>query len=355
VIPILPTFEAQLAARLDDYSAFGSTTNPKVGLGWRPADGLLVRATWGTSFRPPTFRELSDPPISFSDAIYFDPWRCPVTGALVDCRFNRITSRFGGNPDLEPDEAETWLFGFAWEPDAAPGLAIAVDYWSIEHHNRIVSSYNDLFLDGLPPDQNPFIIRAAQSAEDLALGIPGVIIGRQDTYINADKVTTDGVDANVAYAWQTSGAGDFSSSLSYVYLNKYETGISYGSVGVATDLAGGWGFPSAWPQHRGNLQLGWTRAGNGVTAQFIYAGDYQSPVELVVDDQPTNTPFIVDDYWQLDLQYSYEFERLRSAILRLGCRNCLDADPPVYNYPSTGEYLHEGRGALLYLRWTQPF
>jgi hypothetical protein len=75
----------------------------------------------------------------------------------------------------------------------------------------------------------------------------------------------------------------------------------------------------------------------------------------VVDDEETDTPFVVGDYWQLDLQYSLAFESLNAATLRVGCRNCLDADPPVYNYPLPGEYLHEARGALLYLRWTQPF
>jgi TonB dependent receptor len=86
-----------------------------------------------------------------------------------------------------------------------------------------------------------------------------------------------------------------------------------------------------------------------------YAGRYQSPVNLVVSGEETETPFIIDDYWQLDLQYSYVFDNLKGATLRLGCRNCLDANPPVYNYPVPGEFLHEGRGALLYVRWSQPF
>jgi outer membrane receptor protein involved in Fe transport len=355
VVPVLPALEAQLAVRLDDYSEFGSTTNPKIGLGWRPMEEVLVRTTWGTSFRPPTFRELTDPPVTYDDAIFHDPWRCPVTGAFVDCRFNLITSRFEGNPDLEPDEGETWLFGIAWEPVALPGLALAVDYWSIEHDNRTMSTYDDLLFENLPPDENPYIVRAAQTPEDLALGIPGVIVGREDTYINADKVTTDGIDVNLSYAWQTARAGDFSSAVSYVYLNSYETGISYGSARVAEDIAGRWGFPSAWPQHRGNFLLDWTRASHGAAAQLTYAGSYHSGVNLVVDDEETDTPFVVGDYWQLDLQYSLAFESLNAATLRVGCRNCLDADPPVYNYPLPGEYLHEARGALLYLRWTQPF
>jgi hypothetical protein len=46
---------------------------------------------------------------------------------------------------------------------------------------------------------------------------------------------------------------------------------------------------------------------------------------------------------------------LRSATLRLGCQNCTDQNPPVYNYSALAEAFHEHRGTLLYLRWEQPF
>jgi outer membrane receptor protein involved in Fe transport len=355
VVPLLPALEAQLAVRLDDYSDFGSTTNPKIGLGWRPAEEVLLRATWGTSFRPPTFRELTDPLVSYKEVIFEDPWRCPVTGDFIDCEFNLITSEFSGNPNLEPDEGETWLFGVAWEPTAAPGLALSLDYWSIEHTNRIMTSGEQFLFETLQPDDNPFIIRAPQTPEDLALGIPGVILGRRDTYINADTVTTDGIDLNVDYAWDSAGAGEFSSGITYTYLNEFKTGISFQQAQLEENIAGRCCLFGPWPQHRGNLHLDWARASHGASALVNYAGRYHSPLNLAVDDQETATPFIIDDYWQLDLQYSYLFERLKAATLRLGCRNCLDADPPVYNYDVPGEFLHEGRGALLYVRWTQPF
>ena len=40
-----------LAARYDDYSDFGSSTNPKFGLNWSPTDWFKVRGSYGTSFR----------------------------------------------------------------------------------------------------------------------------------------------------------------------------------------------------------------------------------------------------------------------------------------------------------------
>ena len=65
--------------------------------------------------------------------------------------------------------------------------------------------------------------------------------------------------------------------------------------------------------------------------------------------------FIIDDYAQLDLQYSYVFTDLKDGQLRVGCRNCTDADPPAHNQDVITEAFHEGRGAMVYVRWAQPF
>jgi iron complex outermembrane receptor protein len=49
-----------LAARREDYSDFGSTTDPKVGLTFRPIETLTARATYGTSFRAPSLVDTSE-------------------------------------------------------------------------------------------------------------------------------------------------------------------------------------------------------------------------------------------------------------------------------------------------------
>jgi hypothetical protein len=92
-----------------------------------------------------------------------------------------------------------------------------------------------------------------------------------------------------------------------------------------------------------------------VTALYHYISSYQSPLNLSINNLETDRPFIVDAYTQFDLQYSYTFARLSGATLRLGCQNCTGEDPPVYNYTVSAEAFHEGRGALVYARWTQPF
>ncbi len=54
------TLDLTAAVRHEDYSDFGSTTDPKVGLVWEPLDGFNLRATYGTSFRAPYLNQFDD-------------------------------------------------------------------------------------------------------------------------------------------------------------------------------------------------------------------------------------------------------------------------------------------------------
>ncbi len=79
-VPIVRTFEANVAVRYDHYSDFGGTTNPKVTLRWQPARTLMLRGAYGTGFRAPTLSDMFQPPsLNFGQDLP-DPARCPVTG-----------------------------------------------------------------------------------------------------------------------------------------------------------------------------------------------------------------------------------------------------------------------------------
>src|SRR5690606_6353506 len=46
------------AIRYDDYSDMGDTTNEKFGVAWKPAPGVSVRGSYGTSFRAPLISQI---------------------------------------------------------------------------------------------------------------------------------------------------------------------------------------------------------------------------------------------------------------------------------------------------------
>lgn len=52
-LPGIRRLEANLSGRIDRYSDFGTSRNPKIGLLWSPAEGLNLRGSYSTSFAPP--------------------------------------------------------------------------------------------------------------------------------------------------------------------------------------------------------------------------------------------------------------------------------------------------------------
>lgn len=82
-------FTLLAGVRFDDFTLFGSSTNPRLSLGWNGAGGLFARAGYGTAFRAPTAIE------NYS-------------------RFTRGRFIILGSEALVPEETETSEFAFGW-------------------------------------------------------------------------------------------------------------------------------------------------------------------------------------------------------------------------------------------------
>ena len=362
-LPLPGRVELQLAGRFEDYSDFGSELSPKLALAWRTADSVLLRGSWGTSFRPPSFEEQFLPRAEI-DAVLIDTPRCAVTGAAEDCEPFLFNTFREGNPDLEPEEGESLYVGVVWSPLRPSGLRVGLDLWKYRHEHRVLLPAPQFLLDSFPPD-NEFVFRRPQTPAEVAAGIPGRIDSVHQTYINFDQLETRGIDVELRYSWQTQRRGEFALATMYTYLDRYEFVESLEdsaipaaggeSFSLRGNLAGRYFANGPLPRHRGNVTLDWLRGADGATGTLHYVGGYVSPVELHVDGTPTGRPFRVPDWWSLDLQYSRTFARLNGATLRIGCENCVDQQPPTYNYTELGENLHDVRGTLFYARWTQPF
>lgn len=69
-----------VGARYDDYSDFGSSFNPRVGLTWQFLEDFDLKLLYGRAFRAPTFQEL----------------------------YTQNNPAISGNPDLEPETVDTY-------------------------------------------------------------------------------------------------------------------------------------------------------------------------------------------------------------------------------------------------------
>src|SRR5262249_26229783 len=111
----VPRLELSLADRYENYSDFGTTTNPKIGLRWAPLRSLKFRTSWGTSFRAPKLVDLySSEQNTAGFAIV--PDAASATGQSL------ILAVSKNNPELKQESAGTWTAGVDFAPAFAPGF-----------------------------------------------------------------------------------------------------------------------------------------------------------------------------------------------------------------------------------------
>ena len=341
-VPIVRGLDAQLAVRYDDYSDFGSTTNPKFALRWQPLQSLLMRASWGTGFRAPPLYDLHRPPFTGGDFGISDPARCPVTGLPDDCDvfFFEITE--GGNPNLQPETSTQWNAGIVWEP--ARGLTLGIDYWNIEQKNIISAlgpqnavlhydKFDSRFIRG-PVDPN-------------YPNLPGPIIGFDNRLLNLGTTQTSGIDVSLAWTAPRVDWGLVSVALQATYVMQWDTqfdGVVFVSQ-VGTDAYG-----PVIPRWRSQLTLNWNNGPWGATLAQTYTAGYTD-----FAPGPSGEPHEVGAFAPWDLQGTYSgFSGWQFVA---GIRNLFDSDPPASNQPfffqsGYNPQIASPLGRLFYLRAT---
>lgn len=140
LVPVFQSLELTAAARIDEYSGFGSTFNPKFTAKFRPVDWLLFRASYNTGFRVPTFNQIFNGQVRLVNPgnTLVDPTTCPqgtVSGPQPGCAAITPDSISGGNLDLGPETSKQYSAGVVIQPTAR--ISLAVDYWNIAVDNTI--------------------------------------------------------------------------------------------------------------------------------------------------------------------------------------------------------------------------
>ena len=231
-IPITRALEANLAVRHDDYSDFGSTTNPKVSFRYTPVDMLLLRGSYNQGFAAPTLYSMFLPnSTTFTGNRYNDPVLCPggtvAAGGIAtrDCGI-QFQQMQGGNPDLQPEESEAWTIGFVLQ--VTPELSFGIDYWNYYIEDSISTvGEQSIFAD--PVKYSNLFVRcsAADPARRAAIGacqIPGgdPLAYILNTFQNLGDTETYGIDINLVWNGAATQWGRFSAAARGTYIMKYE-------------------------------------------------------------------------------------------------------------------------------------
>ena len=355
VIPLLEGLELQAALRWEDYSDFGTTTNPKIGLKWQPIDSFIMRASWGESFRAPSLFELFNGSVTSFNSVE-DPLRCPdgpggenfPTTTDIDCGNGQFRVENGGNPLLEPETAEAYNFGFVWNPDFLDGLEMAVDFWRFEQQGVIDNFPLSILIQLNDPTA---IIRGAPTPEDIAAGAPGAIAFINNSFVNAGEQETQGVDFDISYSFNTD-VGSFRTQMLGTWVDTFELttpGLVDGEIVQQTFEGVGNTALDTRPEWRLRGGVTWASGNHSVNGFANWRDAVQSDDDLVFPGLDP-IPYEIPSFLTVDLQYTYDMSQ--STTIAVGCINCLDRDPPFNNEDTEGFLLDsdDPRGARVYGR-----
>lgn len=347
------------AVRYEDYSDFGSTVNPKFGASWSPISGLRFRGSYGTSFSVANLNDNLTPANAFV---------VPLPGFIDPNATDGFTNTLfigGGNPNLDPEEGETYTLGIEITPEAIPGLFIGASYFDVSIEDAI-TSINDIRV--LFADEQAFAGAGAlirnPTAEQVNDALANVIIPPVPlpdpndieliafvAPVNSGLLTARGLDLETSYVRATP-IGQIDLSLRGSFL--FELSQSPAPGIDPTRNEGEFTFPSDFS---GRALFTWSNRGWAVTTAINHVASY--------DDNLSNPVRTIDSWTTVDAQISY---RIGSAAARgwgldgteisLSVTNLLNEDPPFVNAlngvaydPANANPIGRQIGARITKRW----
>jgi iron complex outermembrane receptor protein len=324
-IPIVKTLEANLAVRYDDYSDFGTTTNPKVSLRWTPLRELLVRGSWGKGFVAPTLTQAYGAnTVGLTQPGLVDPLRCDTTQDAKDC-FAQFNVQFGGNPNLAPQKSDQWTVGFIYEPIA--GVSVGFDWFNLK--------VKDLFSNG--PTPLTILTDLAQYGNLVTRGpvdpafptVPGPITLIDQRFINIGEVRMDGYDIDIKARTPNTQVGRFTFNLNGTYYRKYDVQQTDGSFSgqVANQLDAA--TSGLIPRYKQYASVTWDQGPWSATLGNLHQNGY---IDVGVDFF-TEEPRRVSTMSLWDLSATYK--GFKNLTLTLGVQNLFDKNPPFTNQQTT--------------------
>jgi iron complex outermembrane receptor protein len=376
-LPIIDMLTLNASVRYDDYSDFGTTTNPKFGMRFEPIKGLAFRGSWGTSFTAPALVDTT----TVGSLVFARPNSPFVAPTAPPGSASRPTIFvLGGNPNLGPQTATTWSIGADIAPVAVSNLKINATYFNVHFKDQIgltpftntSVAFSSAFLNQsvfVNPSQGTIETIASQVQSILGpflAGFPNTVAGllaasaANPPYAlidtrkqNLGQLKVEGIDLNVTYVIPVSfgelsfrAAGTytlgrkFSAAAGLPFVDEFDNpGMSrLLSVVSAGAKSGGFEGLLTWNHSAGYKIPTVTFAGNGIV-----------PAVTQTKIRSFNT---VDAF----LSYSFENGLLANTQVTLNINNIFNEKPPFdARNPDFGYGNGATLGRLIQLGVTKKF
>jgi iron complex outermembrane receptor protein len=350
------------AVRYDHYDDFGGTTNPKLAAEWEPAEGLVFRGSWGTSFTAPALTSRGDDAFGVTTDSNFGasgqqvlPGAFPGANTLPGCAAVTAATSCaiggtnpaqgiqlnGGNAALRPQTGDTWSVGADWRPSFLKGFRVSLTYWAVKYKGLIAApSFSQVvaspgLYDALILNPTAAQVAAATAGLRQTTALPtniAFIYSFQQR--NVSNLDASGLDLDARYAFPT-GFGDW--TLGAAVSDKLKFAQQYGAGTPYLSRLNTAGINATFSSIRltGRGMVGWSLANwNGVV--FVnHTGGYWNRTSAAIAVSGARGQRIAS-YTTVDGHLSYDIQArgwLADTQVFVDGKNIFNQDPPFANVP----------------------
>ena len=356
-VPLIRKLSLSGALRYERYRDIAEVVTPKFGLIYAPADSIDIKASWGKSFKAPSFIQL----YSIEQALLYPVATLGGSGYPAGTTALLVS---GGNTGLKPEKARSWSASIALHPPALPGASLELSYFHTRYVDRIVNPIPTAGRALSDPMYRNWIVYAPTAAQlaDAIARSDQFINATSGTYdpakvaaivnaanVNAGRQTIQGIDAQASYQSDL-GTGKLNVSANVTYLDSEQQISAYSPI---TQLAGQLFNPPHW---RGRGTVSWSDDAFSVAATVSRIGG--------VDDARTAAVRRIDGTMTVDLSARYKWSDgvgwLSGMQIGLSVQNLLNDLPSVvatslYAYAPYDSTNYSPVGRFIALEWVKKW
>jgi outer membrane receptor protein involved in Fe transport len=352
-VPFAQSLNVDLGDRYSKYSNFGSTSNWKVAVEWRPIDDLLIRGTVSKVFRAPTPTDLFSGPgadaVTATDPCAGNPGAASNRACQGFHVPPQIFSQLSGytmgsefaaqhglsNAVLQPEFGKSFDYGFVYDPSWLPGFSFNADYYRILLDNLIVSGTGiaQTILTQCFNTQGPICSNIFRAPD-------GSIKFVTESSFNSGNLTDEGFDIGAHYRLPTTSWGNFRFGADATYIAAYNVDQggfvqhlaghydkTFGNFARVRALASiDWSlgaFNANWTtRYVGGITLGYANAGLGPSA--VQPGEGKDPY----NPNPLSPVLHFPSVTYSNFSLGYNIEPINTYV-QVGVDNLFDRQPPI--------------------------
>ncbi|GAA6185288.1 TonB-dependent receptor [Aliiglaciecola sp. NS0011-25] len=327
LVPITDDLDFNGAVRYTDYSTSGGVTTWKAGLTYQPIEDATIRLTKSRDIRAPNLSELYAAGTARSNSVTIDGASVPMIQNLQ------------GNPDVKPEEADSWGVGVILRPSFLENFSAAIDYYDVEI-DGIIS-----FVTADSTAEYCVEFGVQKYCDNMIYDESGTLQTINLLYDNLNVMTARGIDYDLTYSFDL---GDLSSDapgsvkLRFLATNYLENITDNGvtaidSAGSNASSTPDWKYRASVTYTLEDMTFDLTARGvsDGVLSNAYIECASNCPESIAPNYTINDNSVDGEVYFDLYAAKTVTFSNDAEAEFYLSIRNMFDTDPADVAFPAS--------------------